>query len=43
MNERVLITTKEKVVRRSFYINSSAIVTDRNKIYANGGAEVYYR
>ena len=25
------------------YINSSQIVNNRNKIYANGGAQVYYR
>ena len=43
MNESVLIITKEKAIIRRFHINSSAIVYDRNKIYANGGAQVYYR
>ena len=43
MNETVLISRREKAITRTFYINSSDIVGDRDMIYANGGAQVYYR
>ena len=43
MNETVLTHYREKALKRTFCINSSDIVNDRNKIYANGGAHVYYR
>ena len=43
MNETVLISYREKAIKRTFYINSSDIVGDRDMIYANGCAQVYYR
>ena len=41
MNETVLIGYREKALKRTFYTNSSDIVGDRDRIYANGGAQVY--
>ena len=43
INGSALITHGGRPIRSSFYINSSTIVNNRNKIYANGGAQVYYR
>ena len=41
MNETVLIGYREKAIKRTFYINSSDIVGDSDRIYANGGAQIY--
>lgn len=41
MNESVVIVHQEKAIKRHFHINSSIIINDRDKIYANGGAQVY--
>ena len=42
MNGTVIVYSKEKAIRKSRYVNSSAIINGREKIYDNGGAEVYY-
>lgn len=42
INESVLVAYKEKAVGMSFYISNSVIINDRDKIYANGGSQVYW-
>jgi len=42
MNESVLVAYREKALGVSFYINNSVIINDRDKIYANGGSQVYW-
>ena len=42
VEDKVLILHKSGVSSTREYINLEDIVNDRNKIYANGGAEVYY-
>ena len=43
VNGEVTLSYKSGVMYGYEYINSSEIVNGRNEIYANGGAEVYYR
>ena len=43
MKDEVLVVHIKGVSRIREYINSEDIINDRNKIYANGGAEVYHR
>ena len=43
MKDEVAVAHTKGVTRIHDHINSEDLINDRNKIYANGGAEVYYR
>ena len=43
MKDDVAVVHTKGVSRIREYINSEDLINDRNKIYANGGAQVYYR
>ena len=42
INKSVLLRYKEKAITITEYIDSSDIIDNRNKIYENGGAQVYH-
>jgi uncharacterized membrane protein len=43
MKDEVAVAHTKGVIRIYEYFNSEDIINDRNRIYANGGAQVYYR